>query len=148
MTPTRPGAEPSDEGRVLLLSLAYCAILVALILVVAAATAVHLERKRLMDLADLTALQVADAMTDDRYFARAGGTALVTLSDDDVRAAAQDHLAAAPEADRFPHLELIEASSPDGRTAVIRLRAVAPVPFAIVARDAVTIEAVARARSG
>lgn len=147
--PVRDGAAPTgDEGRILLLSLVYCAILVGLILVVAAATTVHLERKRLLDLADLTALQVADAMTPDAYLARPDPANLVHLTDAAVRAAAEAHLAAAPETARFGRVDLVSATTPDGRTAVIRLRAVVDVPFAFVATDLVTIEAVARARSG
>ncbi len=149
-TPSR-GERPApagDDGRILLLSLVYCAILVALILVVAAATTVHLERKRLLDLADLTALQSADAMTPDAYLARPDPADLVHLTDAAVREAAEAHLAAAPETARFARVDLVAATTPDGRTAVIRLRAVVDVPFAFVATDLVTIEAVARARSG
>lgn len=150
MTAPRPhrATEPRDEGRVLLLSLVYCAILVGLILVVAAATTVHLERKRLLDLADLTALQAADAMTADAYLAAPDPAGVVHLTDDAVRQAAEAHLAAAPETARFRGVQLVDATTPDGRTAVIRLRAVVDVPFAFVATDLVTIEVLARARSG
>lgn len=135
-----------DEGRIMLLALGYCAVLVALVLVVTAATAVHLERKRLFDLADLTALAAADSMTAEDYLAH-GGTGVV-LTDARVRAAAQEHLDRAPEATRFGHVQLVEATTPDGRTAVVRLRAVIAVPFAVVAREALVVDAVARARAG
>ena len=143
--PPRPHPGP-DDGRILLLTLGYLAVLVALVLVVTAATAVHLQRKRLIDLADLTALAAADATTPDDYLA-AGATGVV-LTDARVHAAATDHLAGAPEAARFAAVELVAATTPDGRTAVVHLRAVIEVPFAVVAVDALTVDAVARARAG
>lgn len=139
-----------DDGQVMLLSLAYGLLALLLVTAVISATAVHLERKELLALADLAALEAADAMTDPDYYAQ-DGTPHVQLTPDGVAAAVDDYLDAAPAADGFQHLEVVEATTDDGRTAHVTLRAVADVPLLTVVTaawsDGVTLEVTAEARA-
>ncbi|MFS0703295.1 pilus assembly protein TadG-related protein [Cellulomonas sp. 179-A 9B4 NHS] len=110
---------------VLALGLAVLALL--LVTVTVSATGVHLDRKRLLALADLAALAAADEVADDRYFAggAARGPAGVPLTDASVRAAVTDYVADHPEqAARWDGVTVLEASTPDGRSVVVRLGAV------------------------
>ena len=67
--PVRRGVPaPRDEGQVTLLVLGFVVLAVALITVVVAATGVHLDRKRLLDVSDLASLAAADLS-----FCHAGG---------------------------------------------------------------------------
>ncbi|WP_125774130.1 hypothetical protein [Antribacter gilvus] len=124
-----PGPE---SGRILLLTAAFTAFALALAAVVVSATAVHLDRKRLYDLADLLAADAAQAMPSETFYA--GGTAtpqdgaVLTLSDADVRAAVRAALAERPPS-APDGLVVVEASSPDGRSARVTLAAVARPPL-------------------
>lgn len=151
-----------EDGQVLVLSLAYALLAIVLVTVVASATAVHLERKRLLALADLAVLEAADAMDPAAYYT--GGTPAgggvdgtvgpvpVTITPDDVRASVEDYLRHAPAAERFSGLEVLEATTDDGRTARVTLRAVADVPLVTLVTagwsDGVELVVTARARAG
>ncbi len=140
-----------DDGQVMLLALAFALLAILLVGVVASATAVHLERKRLLALADLAALEAADAVDPDRYYASPPRDAPVTLTPDDVRGAVEAYLVEAPAAARFDDLEVVEATTEDGRTVVVTLRAVAGVPLLSVVTaawsDGVELVVTARARA-
>lgn len=121
----RPGG---DDGRVLLLALVYGVIALVLVLVVAAASTVHLDRKRLLALADAAALDAADAIDEPAYFAateREAGLVAVPLTDATVRAAATGYLERPQGGGRFVDLtvDLAATGTPDGTTAVVVLRA-------------------------
>lgn len=139
-----------DDGQVMLLSLAYGLLALLLVLVVVSATAVHLERKELLTLADLAALDAADAMSDRDYYGP-DGSASVRLTPDGVAAAVDDYLATAPGAEQFPDLRVVEATTDDGRTARVTLRATADVPLLTVVTaawsDGVVLEVTAQARA-
>lgn len=149
----RRAAGRDDDGQVLVLTLAYGLLAILLVAVVVSATAVHLERKRLLALADLAALEAADALDPAAYYAGATGddTGPVTLTPSDVRAAVEAYLAAAPAARRFHDLTIVEATTDDGRTARVTLRAVADVPLVGPATaawsDGVELVVTARARA-
>lgn len=142
-----------DDGQVMLLSLAFGLLAIVLVGVVVSATAVHLERKRLLALADLAALEAADAMDPGRYYAEPSGEpdVPVTLTPEEVEAAVEAYLADAPGASRFADLEVLEATTPDGRTVIVTLHAVADVPLLNVATaawsDGVELVVTARARA-
>lgn len=124
-----PGGD--DEGQVLLISLGFAVLAIALVLVVGAATGVHLDRKRLLATADLAALAAADEV-GDRYFDEATGRepAGIPLTDATVRAAVERYLSDHPDpAARWDGVRVLEASTPDGRTAVVRLGAVTRPPL-------------------
>lgn len=147
------GRAAGDDGQVMLLALAFGLLAIVLVGVVVSATAVHLERKRLLALADLAALEAADALDPGRYYAAppGGQDAPVSLTPADVRTAVEAYLAAAPAASRFTELEVVEATAEDGRTVVVTLRAVADVPLLNAATaawsDGVELVVTARARA-
>ena len=148
-------ARRGDEGQVLLLSLVYGLIAVLLVLVVVSASAVHLERKRLLGLADAAALDAADALDEDRYFALVEAGEPVTsvpLSDATVRAEASGYLVRQGAAARFVGLGIgAGTGSPDGETAVVVLtaRALPLLPSVVTERweAGVPLRVTARARS-
>ncbi|MCG2798248.1 MAG: pilus assembly protein TadG-related protein [Cellulomonas sp.] len=120
-------ATGSDDGQVMVLTIGVMALALALVLVVAAATSVHLERTRLLALADLAALAAADQLDSPSYFAPGADAAdkpAVPLTDAGVRAAVEDYLAehAEPGLDQ---LVVVDASTPDGRSVEVVLGAVA-----------------------
>ncbi len=120
-----------DDGQVMLLSLGFAVLALALVLVVGAATGVHLDRKRLLATADLAALAAADQVSE-RYFEAGGGrgSAGVPLTDASVRAAVEQYLADHPDpVARWDGVRVLEASTPDGRTARVRLGAVTRPPL-------------------
>ncbi|MGY4645694.1 pilus assembly protein TadG-related protein [Cellulomonas sp. URHB0016] len=118
-----------DDGQILVLTLGYVVIALLLVTVVASATAVHLERKRLLALADLVALESADALADNGYFpsgGRPGGGGGLPLSDASVRAAVEDYLRDDPGAAAgLDQLTVLSATTPDGQSARVRLGALA-----------------------
>ena len=121
----------SDDGQVMLLSLGFAVLALALVLVVGAATGVHLDRKRLLATADLAALAAADQVSERYFEPGAGrGSAGVPLTDASVRAAVEQFLADHPDpAARWDGVRVLEASTPDGRTARVRLGAVTRPPL-------------------
>ena len=143
-----------DDGQVTLLVLGFVVLAVALITVVVAATGVHLDRKRLLDLADLATLDAADSVTDGGYFA-AGATPAasgVPLTSEAVRATVEQYLREHPDpAARWSAVQVLDARTPDGRTAEIRLVAVSRLalvgPLLAPWTDGVRIEATATARA-
>ncbi|PPK92015.1 hypothetical protein CLV92_11859 [Kineococcus xinjiangensis] len=123
----------ADEGRILLLSLAYALIAVVLVLVVGAASAVHLQRKGVLALADAAAVDAADALDPAGYYAPDGGLGAVgvPLSDASVRASAEEFLERAAAAGAGGDVAVGEGTgSPDGRTAVVVLVARLEPPWA------------------
>ena len=127
------GSGAPDEGRVLLLALGCALVAGVLVLVTAAAAGVHLQRKRVVALADAAAADAADAVDEAAYYAPGGGAdpAGVPLSDASVRASAEAHLRrAAAVADLGEVVVAAGTGSPDGRTAVVVLRARLVPPWA------------------
>ena len=141
-----------DDGQILVLALAYALLAIVLVTVVVSATAVHLERKRLLALADLAALAAADAMAVDAYYAGTTADATVVLTPDGVRDAVVEYLRDAPAAQAFASLDVDEATTDDGRTARVTLRAVADVPLVTLVTaawsDGVELVVTSRARAG
>lgn len=149
----RTGRADRDAGQVMLLSIAYGVLALLLVTVVVSATGVHLERKRLLTLADQAALAGAQAVDADAYYGRRDdGLGLVRLTPRSVEDAVLQHLAASPGAARLEGLEVVEATTPDGRTAVVRLRALARptlLSWATAAwSDGIELRATSRARAG
>ena len=114
----------------MILTIGFVVVALLLLSVVVSAAGVHLERKRLLALADLLALEAAEAVGDDRYFAPDAreedpGTGGLPLTDDSVRASVdrylQDNPGAATAWDEFA---VLDATTPDGQSARVRLGAV------------------------
>lgn len=143
-----------DDGQVMLLSIGYGVLALLLVTVVVSATSVHLDRKRLLDTADLAALAAADAIDVPTYYARgpAPEGSLVGLTPASVRAAVEEHLLASPQAARLTDLAVVEATTTDGRTARVTLRSVARIPLLseITApwADGIPLQVTAQARAG
>lgn len=131
--PRRPAGDPrrsgrGEDGQILLLGVGVIAVVAALVLVAASATAVHLDLKTLTSLADSAAAAAVDGVDEDGYY---GGVeadgAPGRLTDAGVRAAALEDLAAQPE--RPESVRVVRAVSPDGATAVVTLTARSRPPF-------------------
>lgn len=151
-TTTRKGlgaAVRDDGGQVLLLVLVYFLVALVLVAAVTAATGVHLERKRLLALADQTALAAAAAVDDRSYYVRDGGE-LVRLTERGVRAAAEAHLDAVTTSG-FTGLH-VAGTWTDGRSAEVTLDAVVHPPLIGWLTqgwsDGVPLRATSRARAG
>lgn len=117
-----------DSGQVLLLALVYGLIAVLLVLVVVAASAVHLDRKRLLAMADAAALDASDAIDEPAYFeatGRAEGIDAVPVTDATVRDSVTAYLQRQDASSRFTDLAVDGGSTgtPDGTTVVVTLTA-------------------------
>ena len=141
----RASMHHDDQGSTLLLTIFFSFLGISLVLVVAAATSLYLDRKRLFTVADGAALAAAEAWSLDSIRIDDDELAF-DLDDADVKRVAADYLAVA--AHELDQVELISASSVDGRSATITLRAVwyAPIHTELLPL-AVPIEVTATARS-
>lgn len=101
-----------DDGSVLLLTLGYALLALALIFVSVCATDLYISQRRLDAIADAAALAGADGFT----LAVDDGTARADLTDQGVRDQAEALLAALPAA-----VTLESASSPDGQSSRVRV---------------------------
>lgn len=111
-----------DDGSILPLVCGFGALALARILVVASATSLYLERKRLFTLADGAALVGAEAFTlADVRVTREGPR--VDLQPKQVRAAVNSYLAGQPIGG-FEALHLDEATTLDGRSARVTVSAI------------------------
>ncbi|OUE32195.1 hypothetical protein BFL35_01120 [Clavibacter michiganensis] len=149
----RSTASSGDEGSILPLVIASCALGLAVILMVSAASSLYLERVRLFSLADAAALAGAESFDVDADGGPAGGVAddrgatLPPLTDDAVAAAAAGFLVDEPT-DGLHDLHLDRADTPDGRSARVTLSATWIPPVAsLLAPDGVRIDVTSTARS-
>ncbi|WP_062204008.1 pilus assembly protein TadG-related protein [Demequina salsinemoris] len=118
------GVARRDDGNVTILSLGLTVLVISLVLVVASATAVQLDRVRLLHLADELALDAADALDLDAYYAGEipGDDATVMLAEDRMMEAAAGHLAEASGRQGVEGARIAAVTSPDGSTAVVSVR--------------------------
>ena len=160
-----------DDGQIMLLSMAFGAITLVLVLVVAAVSSIYLERKELLALADAMAADAADAVDEHAYYndppaadgspaaapamSATPGEGVVPLSDASVEQAVREYLAAAPAqvAGEFEDFRVATPTgTPDGTTAVVTLRARARppmVPWVLLPwAEGFSIEVTARAQAG
>lgn len=139
----------TEDGRILLLVIIYVMISLLLVAAVTAATGVHLERKRLLAIADQTALAAAVAVDGPRYYTR-DGSRLVQLTAHGAQDAAEAHLAAS-ETTGLHGLRLASTWT-DGHTAEVTLEAVVHPPLigwlTRAWSDGVPLRATSRARAG
>jgi hypothetical protein len=143
-----------DEGSILLLAIASCALGLAVILLVSAASSLYLERVRLSSLADATALAGAESFDVDTAGTPAAGAVTAgadaaphpVLTDDGVMRTAREFLADEP-VDGMHDLRLDAAGSPDGRSARVTLSATWVPPMAsLLVPDGVRIDVTSTAR--
>lgn len=123
----------------------YCILGLAIIIVVASATTLYLERKRLFSLADGAALAAAEAWTLDQVTLEGDELALV-LESAAVHEAAAAYLA--ESSTDLAEVQLVRAASDDARSATVTLRSVwrAPLHSEFVPLE-VPIEVTVTARS-
>ena len=114
---------PHDErGSVLPLILVCFLIALGLVSVAAGGTALHLERLRLLTLADGAALAGAESFALDDVQV-GGGAVQATLHPADVESAVRGYLAVNDTA-AFDGFRLVDASAPGGRTATVTIAAI------------------------
>ncbi len=119
-----------EGGQISLLILGFTVIALMLIVGSVDVTAVQLARTRLLDAADGAALDASDALDSGSAYSR-GLRSAVEISDTSVRLAASQYLAVQPRPHGVSSWALAEGTgSPDGQTAVIRLRGTADIPIA------------------
>lgn len=134
-----------EDGSTVLLAIFYCVLGLAIILLVASATTLYLERKRLFSLADGAALAAAEAWTLDEV-AVEGDRLSLSLDSAAVHDAAAAYLVDARS--DLAEVELVRAASDDARSATVTLRSVwrAPLHTEFVPLE-VPIEVTVTARS-
>lgn len=138
-----------EDGKVMILMLGVAMVVIALVLVVASVSAVHIQRKQLLAAADAAALSAAASLDEAGFYAE-GGNRLV-VSDQSVHTAVTDYLAdhAGPLGLRDVRVG-IPTGEEDGAV-VVTLSALAEVPFAPWLTDAIPdalrVEVSVRARA-
>jgi uncharacterized membrane protein len=144
-----------DEGSISLLSLGFAVLAIVLILVVAAATQLQLDRTRLCRMADELAIDAADAMDVPAYYAgnaeRPTDLAAVDLSPASMRAVVNGHLTEYAERYHLDDVAIVGVSSPDGKTAVVSVALVVRPLFGLDAllpwSDGITLSTTSSARA-
>lgn len=128
-----------EDGSVLLLTIGYALLALALVFVCANATSLYLAQKRLDSVADAAALAGADGFT----LTVNGGEAVALLSDEDVWAQASEIVDVAGQG-----LVLDAASTPDGVSARVTVSgAWHPPLISLFVPDGVPLTASATSRT-
>jgi len=139
----------------MLLTLGFTVVALMLVLVVTAATQVHLQRMRLTHVADEVALDAADALDVGGYYAgeltAPSEAGVITLAATAVKDTADQRVADAAARAGLPPTAVVEAVTADGFTATVTVRTVvhplfgldALLPFA----DGVTLTVTSSARA-
>ncbi len=135
-----------DTGSTLPLVIFYGFLALALVLIVAAASSLYLERKRLFTLADGAALVGAESFELDAVSLTGHGPRPV-LQPDQVHAAVASYLAGNPS-EPFEGLVVERATTVDGESATVTVSAVWHPPVVTVfVPEGLRIDATAVARS-
>ncbi len=135
-----------DEGSTLPLIAGFTAVALALILTVAAAGSLYLDRKRALTVADGAALAASESFELGEMRLDAHGVA-PHLDRAAARAAAEDFLARDPDP-RTARLRLVDVSIGDGRSATVTLETVwHPPMLTAFLPEGVTIDVTSTARS-
>ena len=119
-----------DDGQIMLLIIFYSVIALALATVVVSASAVHLERKRLLEVADGAALNAADEVDASGYFNEGVEPGSVPLSDSSVRSSVDTYLDDRHAYADFTALAVgAETGTSDGQTARVTLYSTVTPPL-------------------
>jgi uncharacterized membrane protein len=142
------GRQRDEEGQVAVLIIGFVAISLLVLTVVMAASAVYIERKKLLSVADGAALAAADTFTLADV-ETGEGAPVPRLSDGAVHSAVQRYLAETGAAGRFNGLAVSGGTgSPESRTAHVELSAVVHPPMVnFLVPDGVPITVFSDARS-
>ncbi|WP_258069715.1 pilus assembly protein TadG-related protein [Arthrobacter sp. SX1312] len=143
-------ADRSEEGQIGVLVIGYLLVCLLVITVVLAVSAVYIEHKKLLSVADGAALAAADSYSIDVGVGGGDPTPpLPALQDSGVEESAAGYLAATGAAARFEQLAVDPSSgAEDGRTARVVLTAVVRPPivnFLVPAGIPIVAQADARA---
>lgn len=144
-----PSHRDGEAGGILALTLGALGVVALLVVVIAVASAIYLDRRELLALADVTAAHAAAQVDREAY-----GDGEIAVTDRSVRAAAQEFLAAAPhQVIDIPGLALAEPTGAVGPTAAeVTLEAVSRpgfLPWVLIPwSDGVALRVTARAGSG
>jgi hypothetical protein len=115
-------ARRDDTGNISVLTLGFLVLTMLTLLVIAAATAVHMQRIRLVHLADELAVDAADALDLDNYYAGDAQLptedAAVQLAHSRMLEAVQAHVGIRSEG-HLDGVRVVNVSTPDGNTAVV-----------------------------
>lgn len=144
--------DDGESGQITLLSIGFGLLALTLVLVVAAASSLYLERKQLLALADGAAADAADAIDYELYYGAAAAAEGLPLSTASVRGSVEEYLGSSAAARSFRGLSVGSGTgTTDGRTAQVVLSAVARpavVPWVLVPWSdgfAITVTSSARA---
>lgn len=150
----RTPAEERDQGNITVLSLGLSVVVMMLVLVVSAATAVHLQHARLLHLADELALDAADALDVARYYA--GESSLPTeqagveVTQARMETTVAQSVGHAQSRANLDNVRVVEVSSTDGNTATVTVAVVVYPLFGMEAllpyADGITLTATGSAR--
>ena len=132
-------ADPDDAGSVLILTLGYAVLAIAVILVCTAATSLYLAQKQLDAMADAAALAAADGFD----LSVVDGEPVATLTDAGVRREAEALIGSIG-----PEARLVSASTPDGVSARVTVAGQWHPPIVTVfVPDGVVLESTATSRT-
>ncbi|MEJ3405039.1 pilus assembly protein TadG-related protein [Rathayibacter sp. YIM 133350] len=135
-----------ERGSTLPLVIFFMVLALLVIIAVAGATSLYIERKRLLTLADGAALAGAEAF-DLSQVSAADGELRIRLEGDRVRAAAEEYLDAAPH-EQLRDLALSDAGTPDGHSAAVSLTASwRPPVLSLFLPEGITLRVDSTARS-
>lgn len=135
----RGAVSDDDAGSVLLLTIGYAMLAVALVLVCVDATSLYLAQKRLDAVADAAALAGADGFTFDVV----DGRPVATLTDEAVTEQAEAIVRAVGS------VSIVDASTPDGVSARVTVTARwRPPVTSLFVPEGVVIESTATSRTG
>lgn len=146
-----PRGRDAEGGQIAILIVGLFVIVLVLVFGAIDVTAAQLGRMRLLDAADATALDAADALDEEAAYAE-GITETPVLTNASVRQAAEEHLARTPRPSGLESWALGPGTgTPDGRTAVVTLTGRATLPMTGWILDSlggsVTITVESRARA-
>jgi hypothetical protein len=135
-----------ERGSMLPLTIFFGALSLVLVLLVAAATSLYLERKRLFTLADGAALVGAEAFELDEVGLTEEGPRIV-LRSEAIKRAVDEYIASNPPAS-LEDLSIDYAGTPDGSSATVDLSAYwRPPVLSLLAPSGLRIEVSSVARS-
>lgn len=118
-----------EGGQIMILTLGLAVVLLALVFVVVSVSAVHIERKQLLAMADAAAADAAGRISEEEYYL-GEHPGQIRLTDESVRAAAADYVGRFRTQLGVASAQLAEPTgTPDGRTAQVSLTATAQIPL-------------------
>jgi hypothetical protein len=136
-----------DRGSTLVLTIGFAAFAIIVTLVVAAATSLYIERKRLLGLADSAALVGAEAFDLAEVEVDPWGGVSVDLEPDSVERAVDDFVERAG-ATQFEHLRIETATTLDGRSATVILSSAWRPPIVtLLLLEGIRLDATSTARA-